>query len=198
MSDTSQGSGWWLASDGKWYPPELWTGRSNAGTSDAAHSSDAAYSSDVGGTSAAYTPPAQPTYGSAPVGSAPFGSLPYGAGPGGSTSRTPVYGYGQSPYGVPLVSRGTNGMAVASLVCGCAGFLFFVPAILAVIFGFVARSQIRQGNGAQGGDGLAVAGIVVGFAWIALFAIILIVSAFSTKTNGVVSPAHLATLGGLT
>ena len=22
MSDTSQGSGWWQASDGKWYPPE--------------------------------------------------------------------------------------------------------------------------------------------------------------------------------
>ena len=22
MSDTSQGEGWWLASDGKWYPPE--------------------------------------------------------------------------------------------------------------------------------------------------------------------------------
>jgi len=26
MSNTSQGPGWWLASDGKWYPPELWTG----------------------------------------------------------------------------------------------------------------------------------------------------------------------------
>ena len=22
MSDTSQGDGWWLASDGKWYPPQ--------------------------------------------------------------------------------------------------------------------------------------------------------------------------------
>src|SRR5271166_3766811 len=22
MSDTSQGEGWWLAGDGKWYPPE--------------------------------------------------------------------------------------------------------------------------------------------------------------------------------
>ncbi len=26
MSDTSQGQGWWLASDGKWYPPELHPG----------------------------------------------------------------------------------------------------------------------------------------------------------------------------
>ena len=31
MSDTSQGPGWWLASDGKWYPPELWTGPPNTG-----------------------------------------------------------------------------------------------------------------------------------------------------------------------
>lgn len=23
MSDVSQGPGWWIASDGKWYPPEL-------------------------------------------------------------------------------------------------------------------------------------------------------------------------------
>lgn len=23
MSDTAQAAGWWLASDGKWYPPEL-------------------------------------------------------------------------------------------------------------------------------------------------------------------------------
>lgn len=23
MSDVSQGQGWWIASDGKWYPPEL-------------------------------------------------------------------------------------------------------------------------------------------------------------------------------
>src|SRR5665213_4502909 len=26
MSDTAQGPGWWQASDGKWYPPDLLTG----------------------------------------------------------------------------------------------------------------------------------------------------------------------------
>jgi hypothetical protein len=26
MSDTSQGPGWWLASDGRWYPPETHPG----------------------------------------------------------------------------------------------------------------------------------------------------------------------------
>jgi hypothetical protein len=44
MSDTSQGPGWWLASDGKWYPPETHPAyepiprarpRSNANPSDA-------------------------------------------------------------------------------------------------------------------------------------------------------------------
>lgn len=26
MSDTPQGAGWWQATDGRWYPPEQWTG----------------------------------------------------------------------------------------------------------------------------------------------------------------------------
>ena len=38
-----------------------------------------------------------------------------------------------------------------------------------VIFGFVARGQIRRTNGVQGGGGLALAGIIVGFSLIALF-----------------------------
>ena len=73
--------------------------------------------------------------------------------------------------GAPMAAP-TNGMAVASLVCACAGiipFLFGIPAILGVIFGFVARGQIRRTNGVQGGGGLALAGIIVGFSLIALF-----------------------------
>ena len=37
MSDTSQGPGWWLASDGKWYPPELRHLRPLAATSATQH-----------------------------------------------------------------------------------------------------------------------------------------------------------------
>ena len=44
-----------------------------------------------------------------------------------------------------------------------------IGAVLAVIFGFVARGQIRRTNGVQGGGGLALAGIIVGFSLIALF-----------------------------
>jgi hypothetical protein len=79
-----------------------------------------------------------------------------------------------------------NGLAIASLVCACAGFLFIVPGVLGIIFGFIARSQIRQSGGAQGGDGLALAGIIVGFAWIGLFVIVFIVGAASNNSSGLV------------
>jgi uncharacterized protein DUF4190 len=169
MSDTSQGPGWWLASDGKWYPPELWTGPPGSGPAQPVQDA--------------------PTYGAAPYGQAivPPGSYPpgvYGGYPGVASGQYPQYG--------TVTGRRTNGLAVASLVCAIAGFLFFIPAILGIIFGFVARSQIRQSGGTQGGDGLAVAGIIVGFAWVLLFVIVFIVSAATTNTNGVVL-AHLAT-----
>jgi hypothetical protein len=90
-----------------------------------------------------------------------------------------------------------NGLAVASLACACGGWLFFVPAVLAVIFGFVARSQIHQSAGRQGGDGLAVAGIVVGFAWIALFVILVAVGVANRNTNGVVGLTHVLAVAGL-
>ncbi len=138
MSDASQGPGWWLASDGKWYPPETWTGPP--------------------------LPTAMPT--AMPAGS----PLPQAT--GGPAGPGPMPGY-QSFQGVGApVAAPTNGMAVASLVCACAGiipFLFGIPAILGVIFGFVARGQIRRTNGVQGGGGLALAGIIVGFSLIALF-----------------------------
>jgi hypothetical protein len=97
---------------------------------------------------------------------------------------------------VPAV-RSNNGLAIASLVCACVGWLFFLPAVLAVVFGFVARSQIRQSGGAQGGNGLALAGIIVGFAWIALLVILVAVNiANNNNTDGVIGlTTALAGLG---
>jgi hypothetical protein len=81
----------------------------------------------------------------------------------------------------------TNGMAIASLICSLAGVLCGVTAILGVIFGFVARSQIKRSQGMQSGGGLALAGIIVGLiicagivAWIVLVAAF---GTFSTSTN---------------
>lgn len=74
----------------------------------------------------------------------------------------PGYGpYPQPAYGPAPVQ--TNGLAIASLVCSLAGwFCFGVGFILGVVFGFIARNQIRNSNGTQTGDGLALAGIILG------------------------------------
>jgi hypothetical protein len=74
----------------------------------------------------------------------------------------------------------TNGMAVASLVCSCAGiipFFFGIPCVLGIVFGFVARSQIRRTDGVQSGRGLALAGIIIGFSLIALFILVVVLIA---------------------
>jgi hypothetical protein len=46
-------------------------------------------------------------------------------------------------------------------------WVFGVGAILAVIFGFVARKQIRESGGRQAGGSMAMAGIILGFVGIA-------------------------------
>jgi hypothetical protein len=80
--------------------------------------------------------------------------------------------------GAPVVAarRETNGLSIASLVLGIVWFLG-IGSILAIIFGFVSRRQIRQSGGRQSGEGMALAGIILGFVgvlglilWIALFA----------------------------
>jgi hypothetical protein len=151
MSDMAQGPGWWLASDGRWYPPELWTGPPNTG------------------------PPTLPVH--------PAQAPAYGAA-GAVPQGQPVYAHG------PSVQQKTNGLAIASLICACAG-LFLIPAILGVVFGFVARTQIKRSNGLQKGDGLAIAGIIVGFGWLALLVLGIALGATTDNNNGVIGPAAL-------
>jgi uncharacterized membrane protein len=61
----------------------------------------------------------------------------------------------------------TNGLAAASLACGI-GQLFFwlLAAIPAVVLGHMARRQIRETG--EAGDGMAVAGLVLGYIGIIL------------------------------
>lgn len=164
MSDTSQGQGWWLASDGRWYPPEKWTGPP----------SEAPQGAPGPSSSPAPEVPPTPQADTATISDAP----PYPSYPSNPVSSGyPTYGtpsYVATPYwqqGAPPPS--TNGFAIASLACSCAGpFFLGIGCILGIVFGFVARSQIRQSNGSQSGGGLALAGIIVGFSLIALFVLI--------------------------
>ena len=62
----------------------------------------------------------------------------------------------------PQPIQGTNALAISSLVCGIIGWIIpILFALLAIIFGHVARSQIKR-NG-QGGAGLALAGLILGY-----------------------------------
>jgi hypothetical protein len=97
VSEASAGGGWWLASDGKWYPPE-----------------------------------SHPAY--------PRPSAAY-------------------PFPPPSPPQ-TNSFAIASLVLSLTVFL--IGPILAIVFGVRARRQIRESGGLESGDGLALAGMIIG------------------------------------
>jgi hypothetical protein len=83
----------------------------------------------------------------------------------------PPGGYGYPPpgpgYPPPQAAVGTNGMAIASLVCSLFGWLCVIGPILGLIFGFIALGQIKQTG--QGGRGMAIAGIVIGAIAIVFF-----------------------------
>lgn len=59
-------------------------------------------------------------------------------------------------------AKQTNGLAVASLVASLVWF-FWLGSIAAVVFGHVALGQIKKSNGTQSGEGMAIAGLVLGY-----------------------------------
>lgn len=88
---------------------------------------------------------------------------------------------GPTPIAVPTTSlapAATSGKAIASLLCG---LLFFIPLafIAAIIFGHIALSEIRKSAGRLKGEGLAIAGLVLGYMWIVAIPIILIIAAIA-------------------
>ena len=64
----------------------------------------------------------------------------------------------------------TSNLALASLILGILGWtlLPFLGAIGAVVTGHMAKSEIKNSLGALGGNGMATAGLVLGYASIAL------------------------------
>jgi hypothetical protein len=59
----------------------------------------------------------------------------------------------------------TSSLALTSVIMGVVGWtlLPIVGAIIAVITGHMAKKEIRQSDGLLGGDGLAKAGLVLGY-----------------------------------
>jgi len=67
-------------------------------------------------------------------------------------------------YANPYAPQHTNSMSIASLVSGILAWPLcpIVGGVLAVIFGHVARNQIKQSG--EAGGGMAIAGLVLGYA----------------------------------
>lgn len=83
----------------------------------------------------------------------------------------------------------TNIWAIISVISGVLGWLgvFGLGGIAAVICGHVAKSQIKNSAGRQGGDGLATIGLVLGYLNIAL--VLVGICLFVLITVGVISGA---------
>jgi len=94
-----------------------------------------------------------------------------------------------SPYAPPMANLGgvsyppgpalpvTNGLAIASMVCGilsivffcfCGGIFFGIPA---VICGHLGLSALNQPENVQQGRGMAIAGLICGYIGLAFFVI---------------------------
>jgi len=97
-----------------------------------------------------------------------------------------------APYAVGPVAPRTNTLAIVSLVTG------FCCSIAAVVTGHIALGQIKRTG--EAGRGLAIAGLVLGYASIAITTLLLIlalvfaaaVSAFVASVNGATSSSTYA------
>lgn len=78
--------------------------------------------------------------------------------------------YQPPPGGSPYTAPPNSSMALVSLISGILGITFIpiIGSIVAVITGSMAKKEIRESYGALGGDGLATAGLVLGWIGIGL------------------------------
>ena len=119
-------------------------------------------------------------YGPPPYGQAPYAQAPYAQGQYAQGQYAPPP-YGQPGYGYPY-GRPTNSLAILSLV------LAFVFAPAGLVTGIIARRQIKRTH--EDGDGLALAGIIVGGIAAAFFVLLIVfwIVAVASLANGSFGP----------
>lgn len=116
-----------------------------------------------------------------PPGSMPPGSTPPAPTPLASMPPAPTPSASMPPgMGTPPASGNKNGLGVAALVLGLVGLLggFIIPfsglgSILAIIFGAIGLKRVKRGE--ANNRGMALAGLWLGIAGVALSFIVVVV-----------------------
>jgi hypothetical protein len=83
----------------------------------------------------------------------------------------------------------TNALAIVSLVFGVIGWTLMplIGNVVAIICGHIARGQIRQSGGSQQGDGLALAGLILGYLGLAVGVAVVLMIIFGIGIIAVIS-----------
>jgi hypothetical protein len=83
----------------------------------------------------------------------------------------------------------TDGLAIASLICGIVGIACFVICLgvvlgpVAAIMGYISRQRIASSGSTLGGGGLALAGLILGVVGFAVSVIWFFYFVFGSHTN---------------
>ncbi len=156
MSDAPQGPGWWIGSDGKWYPPQ--------GTPPPPPTVPAPYPPQYAPPGGPYAPPYSPP------------AAPYG--PAGG----PYYPPRARSNGLAVAALVLGIIGVLSGLTVILFVLAFLLGTLALVFGFLARSRARE---VGVGQKQATAGVILGFVSLALGAagVVLIFTVFGSTVR---------------
>lgn len=83
----------------------------------------------------------------------------------------------------PLYYKRDSTLAIVSLVSGLLGWTFvpILGAIAAVVCGHLAKKEIRESNGMLSGDGMALAGLILGYVQIGILvlAVVCVITAIA-------------------
>lgn len=78
-----------------------------------------------------------------------------------------------SPPPLPTAAPRTSTMAIISLIGGITGLTLLpvLGSLAGIIFGHIAKNEIKKSDGTIGGNGMATAGLIMGYIAIGLWCI---------------------------